>query len=165
MGVRGVVVHVGKHCKSDLNDSLKRMKNKIIEIIECATPECPLLLETPAGQGTEVLTDMIEFLDFVWEIRNDQRVVEKNKSECFSVCIDTCHVFATGVIPSLYLKTALQTPKYNNFLKLIHFNDSKGACGSCVDRHAILGEGVIGIEELHECAQLGVSFEIPMVFE
>jgi deoxyribonuclease-4 len=165
MGALGVVVHVGKYCKNNIFDALVIMKNNIIDALLYATPQCPLLLETPAGQGTEVLTKMQDFLDFVMDIRLDDRVTKLNKSNCISICIDTCHVFASGINPIEYLKNTLENPKYIGLLKLIHFNDSKGNCGSCVDRHAHIGEGLIGKDKLYECAKIAQKYNIPMLFE
>src|SRR5690606_31684982 len=30
-------------------------------------------------------------------------------------------------------------------VRVVHLNDSKGACGSCLDRHQHIGQGTIGI--------------------
>lgn len=154
-GFRGVVVHVGKACKMPLEQALTNMRNNIIKCLDSASEECPLLLETPAGQGTEVLTKLTAFVEFVQSI-DDKR---------FGICVDTCHVYASGISPSSYLDHILLDDKLRKRLKLIHFNDSKGKCASCVDRHAQLGCGWIGEEELRKCAMLGKKFEIPMLIE
>ena len=154
MGGKGVVVHVGKSVKLPKAEALEQMRQSIGRCLEHASVECPLLLETPAGQGTELLTDMKEFLDFV----------ESFHSEKFRMCLDTCHVFAAGHDPKVYLETALARP---GLLKLVHYNDSLGACGSCVDRHAHIatGEGQIGFEKMAEIATICSSHNIPMVIE
>lgn len=151
-GAKGVVVHVGKSTDQPLPQALEKMRSNLKECIEHASIDCPLLLETPAGQGTETLTDRGEFLNFVASF-NDPR---------FRVCIDTCHVFACGHDPLLYIKEAL---KYPGLVKLIHFNDSLEACGACKDRHAFIGTGHIGFEAMSEIAQLCVANQLPMVIE
>jgi deoxyribonuclease-4 len=153
-GGKGVVVHVGKSVKLPKAEALEQMRGAIQRCLEHAYPDCPLLLETPAGQGTELLTDMKEFLDFV----------ESFGTEKLRVCLDTCHVFAAGHDPKAYLEAALARP---GLLKLVHYNDSLGACGSCVDRHAHIasGEGLIGFPKMSEIAELCSSHEIPMVIE
>jgi endonuclease IV len=50
-------------------------------------------------------------------------------------------------------------------LKLVHFNDSHGACDSCVDRHAFIGTGHIGIDIMTKIATLCVEKGIDMVIE
>jgi deoxyribonuclease-4 len=95
---------------------------------------------------------MTEFLDFVSSF-NDQRV---------RVCLDTCHVFACGHKPLEYIEAALARPK---LLKLIHFNDSLGTCGSCVDRHAHVGTGNIGMEGMRAIAERCSAAALPMIIE
>jgi deoxyribonuclease-4 len=153
-GGKGVVVHVGKSVKLPKEEALEQMRGAISRCLEHASSDCPLLLETPAGQGTELLTDMKEFLDFV----------ESFKSDKLRMCLDTCHVFAAGHDPKAYLDAALARP---NLLKLVHYNDSLGACGSCVDRHANIasGEGLIGFEKMAEIAMTCSAHNIPMVIE
>lgn len=154
LGGKGVVVHVGKSVKLSKEEALEQMRTAIGRCLEHATVECPLLLETPAGQGTELLTDKKEFLDFV----------ESFKTEKIRVCVDTCHVFAAGHDPKAYVEAALARP---GLLKLVHFNDSLGSCGSCVDRHAHIstGEGLIGFSTMSEIAALCSEHKIPMVIE
>ena len=153
MGCRGVVVHVGKSTTQDLAVALENMKTNVRRALDAATPECPILLETPAGQGTETLKTYEEFVGFVKEI-NDPRL---------KICVDTCHVFACGHSPLEYIERMLKEDP--GLLKLIHFNDSLGLCGSCVDRHAGIGLGKVGIEALAKIAEIGYKAGIPCVIE
>jgi deoxyribonuclease-4 len=151
-GGKGVVVHVGKSTDQPMEQALENMRKAIQACLSFATEDCPLLLETPAGQGTETLRGMTEFLDFV-ESFNDKRL---------RVCVDTCHVFACKHDPMVYLHKALSR---NGLLKLVHYNDSLGECGSCVDRHALVGSGCIGFEKMSDVAALCSENNIPMVIE
>lgn len=155
LGARGVVVHVGKICGGDLNKGLEIMKMNILKCLDSASRSCPLLLETPAGQGTEVLTNLKDFMKFVDEIQDER----------FGICIDTCHIFAAGADPLEYVQTILFNNEMRRRLKLIHFNDSKTKCGSCVDRHAQLGTGWIEKDQLISIAELGKRYNIPMLIE
>jgi deoxyribonuclease-4 len=151
-GGKGVVVHVGKSVKTPLPEALEAMKTSLRTAMEHATADCPILLETPAGQGTETLTDMKAFLDFV-EGFGDPRI---------RMCLDTCHVFACGTQPLDYIAAALARPR---LLQLIHFNDSLGACGSCVDRHAHIGTGKIGFKTMAQIADTCSKAGLPMLVE
>jgi deoxyribonuclease-4 len=151
-GGQGVVVHVGKSVASPVPEALERMRGALVLALEHATVDCPLLLETPAGQGTETLKGMDEFLDFV-ESFADPRL---------RVCLDTCHVFACGHNPLTYVNAALARP---GLLKLVHFNDSLGECGSCVDRHAAVGAGKIGFEGMEALAERCAAAGLPMLVE
>jgi deoxyribonuclease-4 len=150
IGAKGVVVHVGKSTTQELPVALATMRSNLIACMEHATPSCPILLETPAGQGTEVLCTHATFQAFVSEI-NDPRL---------RVCIDTCHVFAAGEDPHTYV---LDTPAA--LTKLLHFNDSATPCGSCLDRHAFIGEGHIGVATLTKIAEFATANAVPMVIE
>ena len=160
-GFKGVVVHVGKSTTQSISQAMETMRSNITKAIEHASVSCPLLLETPAGQGTELLTGREEFLDFV-ESFKDQRL---------RACIDTCHVFACcnpvdpakkGHNPLTYIEEAL---KRSNLVKLIHFNDSSEKCGACKDRHAFMGTGHIGLEQMTKIAYLCKTNNLPMVIE
>lgn len=149
-GARGVVVHVGKSTTQAPADALATMKANLLEALSYATPTCPILLETPAGQGSEVLLTPSEFIEFVTSFA-DPRI---------GICVDTCHVFACGHDPLEYIK---QVP--TSCLKLLHFNDSAAAAGSRLDRHAFVGEGNIGLARMTEIAHYARTRSIPMLIE
>jgi deoxyribonuclease IV len=153
IGFKGVVVHVGKSVKRGIPEAIENMRANLLKAIPHATKTCPILLETPAGQGTELLTEYDDFLEFV----------DSFKDERLRVCIDTCHVYATGYCPYEYLKGA--TDDYLPLVRLVHFNDSHGACNSCVDRHAFIGTGEIGLEVMTKVADLCKEHRIDMVVE
>ena len=153
-GCKGVVVHVGKATKLPLAEALANMRTNILACLEAATPECPLLLETPAGQGTEVLTDADEFIAFVASF----------KDERFRICLDTCHTFVCGQEPLTYIKTLTEGP-HADLLHLIHYNDSAVPCGCRKDRHAFMGTGHIGMEKMEAIARHCHAAGLPMVIE
>jgi deoxyribonuclease-4 len=152
-GARGVVVHVGKSTSQPLDVAMAHMRTNILTALGSATPECPVLLETPAGQGSEVLRTWEEFAAFVAAI-GDPRL---------RICVDTCHVFACGHDPRTYLRRFLT--EHPGLTRLIHFNDSATPCGSCLDRHAFVGRGHIGVEALTEVAEAATGAAVPMVVE
>jgi deoxyribonuclease-4 len=151
LGCKGVVVHVGKTTTQQPQVAMEHMRQTIADAMQFATPECPLLVETPAGQGTETLTIRDEFLGFVVSF-GDPRL---------GICVDTCHVFTNGHDPLDYLKAAYET----GLLRLIHFNDSATTCGACVDRHAYIGTGYIGPEKMEQLGAYGASIRVDMVVE
>jgi deoxyribonuclease-4 len=151
-GGKGVVVHVGKSTKQSTADALQKMRTAITKALPHASEDCPLLLETPAGQGTETLCKMDEFIEFV----------ESFKDPRLRVCLDTCHVFACGHPPLAYIDAVLKRP---SLLKLVHYNDSLGECGSCVDRHAFVGSGKIGLPMMTEIAKVCTHAGLPMIIE
>lgn len=153
MGFKGLVIHVGKSTSQPIQTARLNMITNIRAIIEAATPSCPLLLETPAGQGTEMLTEWEDFIGLVQEIADPR----------FAICVDTCHVFAAGHDPIHYLERILSTCP--QLLKLVHFNDSEADCGACVDRHALAGSGKIGASAMRSIGRLLAHYAVPAVVE
>ena len=153
IGCRGVVVHVGKATDKPYATALENMRTNIARVLEHATPECPLLLETPAGQGTETLKGDDEFIGFVESFGGDPRL---------RICLDTCHVFACGHKPLTFIDKVAAKP---DLLRLIHFNDSMEPCGSCKDRHAPIGGGHIGYTGMEAIAKRCHELGVPMVIE
>ena len=153
MGLRGVVVHVGKSTTMKPDVALAHMRANLLRAMEHATDECPILLETPAGQGTELLTGRDEFVAFVRSFASPR----------LRICVDTCHVFAAGHAPLEYIQTVWGADA--SLLKLVHFNDSSATCGSCVDRHAFIGTGEIGIAAMTAMADYCRERSIPMLVE
>jgi len=153
IGLRGVVVHVGKSTTMELATAEAHMRANLTRAMEYATPDCPILLETPAGQGTEMLTTYDDFVRFVQSFASPR----------LRICVDTCHVFATGQNPFEYIQKLHDTDP--DLLKLVHFNDSATACGSCLDRHAFIGTGEIGITAMTAIADYCKERLIPMLVE
>lgn len=152
-GCRGVVVHVGKSTTQSLPVAMEHMRTNILLALEHATPSCPLLLETPAGQGTEVLCSQAEFAAFLASVPDPTRRLR--------ACVDTCHIFAAGEsTPRTYLE-AMDA----EMTRLIHFNDSATPCGSRRDCHAFAGQGHIGLAKMTDVACWGTSKGVPMVCE
>jgi deoxyribonuclease-4 len=153
LGCKGVVVHVGKYTSSTPAAAIEVMRGTLAHVLEAATPVCPLLLETPAGQGTELLRGQAEFIEFV----------QSFSSPLLRACLDTCHVFACGHKPLDFVEALLTADA--DLLRLVHFNDSMDICGACKDRHAFVGTGKIGVETLTGVATRCEAARIPMVVE
>jgi deoxyribonuclease-4 len=153
IGAKGVVVHVGKHTTQTMEAAMAAMRANVETVLPSATPECPLLLETPAGQGTEMLRSYEEFVGFV----------KSFATPAFRLCVDTCHVFACGHQPKEYLERLVAEDR--NLLALVHFNDSMDVCGACKDRHAFAGTGKIGAKTMNEIAELCKTHKIAAVIE
>ena len=153
VGFKGVVVHVGKSVKKEKTEAIANMRTNLLEAMEHASPLCPILLETPAGQGTELLTTYEEFTAFIHGF-GDPRI---------RACIDTCHIFACGHQPLDYIERT--TREFPTLVKLIHYNDSSADCGACLDRHAAFGSGKIGLKTMLEIAEHCKEHKYPMVIE
>ena len=137
----GVVVHLGSVGEGgEMAVVLKRVARAVDEALEAAGGRVPVVLENSVGAGWLVGS----------EIPQLGAVVARSRyPELLHVCIDTAHAFAAGY--------PIQTPDgLDEFLatcedgfgldrlRLIHANDSRGALGSNLDRHAHIGHGEIG---------------------
>ena len=128
----GVIVHVGKHTTQSQEYGLENMRiaiEYIIDELHKNEVNAKIILETPAGQGTELLTNLNDFIDFYNSFSNPQK-------KYLGICLDTAHIWAAGYELSEAYKIICN--KNASDLIAIHLNNSKVAQGSNVDRHAVL---------------------------
>lgn len=103
--------------------------------------EVRLLVEFTAGQGSCIGCSFAELA----------AILEQTGEQRMGVCLDTQHMWAAGVD---WASPAGYTQTFDEFDRLIglrhleafHLNDSKKPLGSRVDRHDIIGEGLIGLD-------------------
>ena len=155
--IRFCVAHPGAHlsgarARGSLNDlcgepshdeltGLKRIA-KALDAIHRDLPGYRALtcLETTVGSGTN-LGYCFRHLAIVRElVRQPERI---------GFCFDTCHVTAAGYDMSTPAKAEAVVEQWESTcgianLKAFHFNDSAGALGSRLDRHAHIGQGCCG---------------------
>ena len=145
IGAKGYVLHVGKSTTNTISASLNTMKTNIKNIIAEMIKrniKTKLLLETPAGQGTELLTDIHEFINFYYSFTEEERTV-------FKICIDSCHVWNSGY----ELNEISNIFKNKEDVLCIHLNNSMNFKGARVDRHENLFDGKITPNDLREFAK------------
>lgn len=157
MGCYGVVIHVGKYLNNSIENAINIMTDSIRKILENASEKCPLILETPAGQGSELLTDLNDLIKYYNSFTEKERKI-------FKICVDTCHVFASGYNPIEYIENFYEKCGKESIV-LIHFNDSSTIKGSRKDRHKLYGNGYIGKEELNKVARWAYVNDIPLIIE
>jgi len=143
----GCVVHCGKYTKNTKDEGLKYMKNSIIYVINIIKElglNSKLILETSTGQGTELLYEYNEFLEFY-------NSFTENQKKYFKLCIDTCHIWAAGFELEEIYKITKKNDNINDIL-VIHINNSKNPKNSHLDRHEIMinEEGYILINDIIE---------------
>ncbi|MBW7884562.1 MAG: deoxyribonuclease IV [Caldilineaceae bacterium] len=139
-----VVLHPGAHTGSGATTAIDRIAGALNRI-HAETPEYGdtiTCLEIMAGQGTVLGRNLEQLRAIIDGIEDKERV---------GVCLDTCHAFAAGYDIRSQAGYAGFMAEVDRWLgleavKVWHFNDSKGALGSHVDRHTHIGEGEIGVE-------------------
>jgi deoxyribonuclease-4 len=127
----------------------------IIDVLRQTQIHAKIVLETPAGQGTELLTDLDDFLNFYNKFSAEQR-------RYLGICVDTAHVWASGYeLSDAYKMIAV---KNANDVVAIHLNNSKVAKGIRVDRHTTLFDstGTIPHNSLKEFVELWKEKKSPL---
>ncbi|ARF10557.1 apurinic endonuclease [Hokovirus HKV1] len=164
----GLVIHLGKSKNLTESNALNNMLSTLLlahNKTKNNKHNVPILLETPAGQGSEMCYNLEKFADFYKKISKISDLSNRIK-----ICVDTCHIFSAGYD----LRTSRLVKKYfKKFdeligiknIYLIHLNDSKVPLGQRVDRHEILGKGYIGIIGLKTVYKLCKHYNIPIVIE
>ena len=119
------------------------------------------LLETTAGQGSALGRSFDELGAIIARVQEPRRI---------GVCIDTCHVFAAGYDlrrPAGYaamIDAAVRAVGLDR-IRCWHLNDSRGACGSRIDRHAHIGQGQLGRAAFRDVLADPRFFDVPMILE
>jgi deoxyribonuclease-4 len=149
--------HLNKHSEDDCLVTVAESINLALQQTEGVTA----VIETTAGQGTNV-GYRFEHLARIIELVDDKSRV--------GACIDTCHIFVAGY-DIRTTETCDQTfAEFGSivgfdYLRGMHLNDSKPDLGARVDRHHNLGEGKIGWEAFRYIMNDDRFEEIPMVLE
>ena len=162
LGIHHLVMHPGSHLGDGEEEGIEHLARSLDHALEqSGTSEVRVLLETTAGQGTNLGRSFEELAAMLERSRHPKRL---------GICFDTCHVFAAGYdlrTPLAYDKTMAHFDEVIGVerIELIHLNDSKHGLGSRKDRHEHIGDGKIGTEGirllLHDERLTGV----PMVLE
>lgn len=140
LGLNKIVLHPGSATTCSREEAIKNIIDGINYVYN-KTTDIMILLEFMAGKGTEVGTSIDELKSIIEGINDKDRI---------GVCLDTCHMNDSGIDIS----------KFDDFLnefdikigiskiKCIHLNDSLNNIGSHKDRHANIGYGTIGFDNL-----------------
>lgn len=161
LGLYYLNFHPGSHLKQIDEEECLNLIADGINYILSKTSYATLVLETTAGQGTNV-GYKFEHLKYIIEKVNDKSRI--------GVCIDTCHIFAAGYdlrTKDAYEKTMKQFGEIIgfNYLKGVHLNDAKVELGSKKDRHHSIGKGTLGIEPFKFIMNDKRFDDIPLILE
>lgn len=168
IGGIGCVIHMGKMVakyKLTLEQAIQNMADNIVAVLKAAGQlECKLIVETAAGQGSEMCTELAD-IGRLWA------AIPEAYRDGVGFCVDTCHVFAAGTC-DLNSRQAISEffAEWDRLIgihkiALIHLNNSEGDCGCCKDRHAPLEEGLIDADRLRQVVTFAAKHKIPCVLE
>jgi deoxyribonuclease-4 len=159
LGGEGLIFHVGSLKELDEETGFKQAAEAIDEIMEEAPGEGKLLLEVSAGGGN-IVGDKIEELRKIFDLlKNPARV---------GFALDTQHMWASGYNWRESLEEVVQEIEKHFGIErvgAIHLNDSLTEFASRKDRHANLGEGLIGESAMKAVLNHTKLKSIPFILE
>ncbi len=161
LGLELLNFHPGSHLKKISEEDCLAIVAESINLALDRTEGVTAVIETTAGQGTNVGYRFEHLARIIEQVDDKTRV---------GVCIDTCHIFVAGY--DLRTAEACETTFAEfdtvvgfDYLRGLHLNDSKPDLGARVDRHESLGKGKIGWEAFRYIMNDERFDEIPMVLE
>jgi deoxyribonuclease-4 len=138
----GVIFHVGSHLGAGFDVGLERTVAALAQILEGREGDTWLLMENSAGAGGTIGRSLEELETLVERLDRHPRL---------GVCLDSCHLYASGydvtdpkAVDALVRR--LDDRIGLDRLRALHVNDSAAPLGSNRDRHANIGEGLMGEE-------------------
>jgi len=135
-----VVFHVGSHLGSGFEAGLERIVPALEQVLELCSETTWLLMENSAGAGGTIGRSIAELAALHERLGAHPRL---------GVCLDSCHLYVSGIdvtdpaaldacLDELDASIGLER------LRALHVNDSATPLGSNRDRHANIGEGLLG---------------------
>jgi deoxyribonuclease-4 len=163
LGISYLVIHLGSHMGRGSNSGIDQLVNALTAASARtkSANEVVILLENNVGQKNSIggtLEELRLILDRL------------DSSKQFGVCIDTCHLFASGYDLRTKEDVNIIFEKIKAIvglkeLKIVHLNDSKGGLGSNLDRHEHIGLGTIGVEGITAFLNHRAIQALPIIME
>jgi deoxyribonuclease-4 len=140
IGADGVVFHVGSHLGSGFETGLERVLPAMEQVLKLASDDTWLLMENSAGAGGTIGRSIDELATLYERL---------DRHPHLGLCLDSCHLYVSGtdVTEPAALDAVLDEVDRSiglDRLRALHVNDSAGPLGSNRDRHANIGEGLLG---------------------
>lgn len=150
--------HPGSHTGQGTETGIAQISDMLNELL---SPEqtTVVLLETMAGKGSEIGGKFEELREIIDRVEKDEKL---------GVCLDTCHIYdggydivndPDGVLSEFDRVIGLSR------LKAVHLNDSMHGFRSHKDRHAKIGDGMIGTEALARIINHPALQGLPFILE
>lgn len=142
LGIDAVVLHPGAATGTDEKTALARTAAALRTVLARLGPSrVRILVENTAGMGSSLGCTFGQI----------GAILDGVKSRRLGVCIDTQHLFAAGydwTTPRGYASVMRELDEVVGLERVaaFHLNDSKKPLGSRVDRHAVIGDGLIGLQ-------------------
>jgi len=161
LGLDRLNFHPGSHLNELTPDECLDLIAESINIALDKTQNVSAVIENTAGQGSNLGYRFEQIAHIIDKVEDKERI---------GVCIDTCHLFASGYdirTKDSYDKTWQEFDDVIGFKYLMgmHINDSKASFGSKKDRHHSIGKGEIGIDAFSFIMNDDRMDDIPLILE
>jgi deoxyribonuclease-4 len=142
IGADGVIFHVGSHLGAGFEVGLERTCAALAQILERCQGDTWLLMENSAGAGATIGRSLEELAVLLERLDHHPRL---------GVCLDSCHLYVSGYDVTDRAAVDAMVEELDgriglDRLRALHINDSAAELGSNRDRHANIGEGLMGEE-------------------
>jgi len=160
--LEGVVMHPGAPKEDGIEVGLQRVADGIRRILdEAPDGKTRFLLENTAGGGSTLGRSFAELARLLELIDAPERT---------GVCLDTCHMFAAGYDIRRSAGYDAMVAELEETIGVAnvrcwHLNDSKGVCGSNLDRHEHIGQGELGKAPFRRLLRDARFFAVPKILE
>ena len=157
LGMKYLVLHPGSSVNVSREEGISNIIKGLNAILTNNNNIC-ICLETMAGKGNELGRNFLELKEIIDGV---------NFKDSIGVCMDTCHLFDSGIDITDFDKVLDDFDKQIglNYLKCIHINDSKNIFSSHKDRHENIGYGNIGFDTLIKIIYNERIKNIPKILE
>ena len=158
LGIDKVVLHPGSHVGLGIDKGIENIIFGLNKVFDLSQNNVKILLETMAGKGSEIGSNIDELEKIIDGITNKERI---------GICLDTCHLNDAGYDLTKFdeLLTIIDNKIGLDKVMCIHINDSKNQIASHKDRHENIGLGTIGFETLNSIVHNPKLSKIPKILE
>ena len=157
LGINKIVLHPGSHVGAGVEVGIKNIINALNLVIR-EDQSVYICLETMSGKGSECGSSFEEIKEIIDGVKYNDKLL---------VCLDTCHMHDAGYDVSDFDKLMKEFDETIGLDKLgcIHVNDSKNERGIKKDRHANIGYGNIGFDNLINIIYHPLLKSVPKILE
>ncbi len=160
LGIPYVVSHPGNFL-DERAAGLRRNAEAYAACLAAVPGKVGVAIETTAGSGT-ALGSTFE------ELRDLADLMPRAARARVAFCADTCHLWAAGYdLVRDYDGVVSAFDRVLGLARLacLHLNDSRGVRGSRLDRHALIGEGMLGKEPFRRIMTDPRLDQVPKILE
>ena len=158
LGAKLFIIHLGsarkfKDTTKGIENCARFLNNLTKNVLK---EDCQLLIENTAHNNYNVGSNLEDFKQLYYLLDQPEKI---------GFCFDTAHAYAYGYNLADHNNLLINILNKNIYfkIKLIHLNDTKDDFGSYLDKHVMIGNGRIGIQNLINIAKL--FHDTPLIIE